>query len=146
MPLLFKVNENPGMLSDPFAIIFCDTECILLASSLFLKKIWQFKIVFRYLSKYTIIELPNMNHVFKALNDPTRREILELLRKKDMTAGEIVEKFRISGPSISHHLDLLKQAKLVIAEKEGQFIYYSLNTTVVDEIMTWLLQFKSKKK
>jgi DNA-binding transcriptional ArsR family regulator len=58
-----------------------------------------------------------MNTVFKALNDPTRREILELLRKKDMTAGEIVEKFRISGPSISHHLDLLKQAKLVIAEK-----------------------------
>ena len=63
-----------------------------------------------------------------------------------MTAGEIVEKFRISGPSISHHLDLLKQAQLVIAEKEGQFIYYSLNTTVVDEIMKWLLQIKSKKK
>jgi ArsR family transcriptional regulator, arsenate/arsenite/antimonite-responsive transcriptional repressor len=87
-----------------------------------------------------------MNNVFKALNDPTRREILELLREKDMTAGEIVNMFKISGPSISHHLDLLKQAKLVIAEKNGQFISYSLNTTVVDEIMKWLLQIKSKKK
>jgi DNA-binding transcriptional ArsR family regulator len=87
-----------------------------------------------------------MNTVFKALNDSTRREILQLLQEKDMTAGEIVDKFHISGPSISHHLDLLKQAKLVTAKKEGQFISYSLNTTVVDEIMKWLLQFKSKKK
>ena len=87
-----------------------------------------------------------MNIVFKALNDPTRRKILEMLLDKDMTAGEIVEEFNISGPSISHHLDLLKQAKLVSAEKEGQFIYYSLNTTVVDEIMKWFLQFKTKKK
>jgi DNA-binding transcriptional ArsR family regulator len=87
-----------------------------------------------------------MNSIFKALNDPTRREILELLREKDLTAGEIVEKFNMSGPSISHHLDLLKQAGLVTAEKDGQFIYYSLNTTVMDEIVKWLLQFKSKKK
>jgi DNA-binding transcriptional ArsR family regulator len=87
-----------------------------------------------------------MNIVFKALNDPTRREILELLQERDMTAGEIVEKFNISFPSISHHLDLLKQAKLVIAEKEGQHVFYSLNTTVVDDILKWFLQFKSKKK
>jgi ArsR family transcriptional regulator, arsenate/arsenite/antimonite-responsive transcriptional repressor len=87
-----------------------------------------------------------MNIIFKALNDPTRREILQLLQERDMTAGEIVERFKISGPSISHHLDLLKQAKLVIAEKEGQYIYYSLNTTVVDEIVKWLLQFKTKKR
>jgi len=87
-----------------------------------------------------------MNTIFKALNDPTRRQILQLLQERDMTAGEIVERFKISGPSISHHLDLLKQAKLVIAEKEGQYIYYSLNTTVVDEIMKWFLQFKTKKK
>jgi len=87
-----------------------------------------------------------MNIVFKALNDSTRREILELLQEKDMTAGEIADKFNITFPSISHHLDLLKQAKLVIAEKEGQFVTYSLNTTVVDEIMKWFLQFKSKKK
>ncbi len=87
-----------------------------------------------------------MNVVFKALNDGTRRQILKLLQEKDMTAGEIADQFHISFPSISHHLDLLKQAKLVISEKEGQFVYYSLNTTVVDEIVKWLLQFKPKKK
>ncbi len=87
-----------------------------------------------------------MNIVFKALNDPTRRKILELLQERDMTAGEIVEQFNISGPSISHHLDLLKQAQLVTAEKDGQYIYYSLNTTVVDEIMKWFMQFKLKRK
>ena len=87
-----------------------------------------------------------MNAIFKALNDPTRREILQLLQERDMTAGEIVEKFKISGPSISHHLDLLKQANLVIAEKEGQYVYYSLNTTVVDEILKWLMQFKPRRK
>ncbi|MFM9776311.1 autorepressor SdpR family transcription factor, partial [Streptomyces galilaeus] len=73
-----------------------------------------------------------MNIIFKALNDPTRREILELLKKKDMTAGEIADQFHISKPSISHHLDLLKQAELVVAVKEGQFIFYSINTTVMD--------------
>lgn len=83
-----------------------------------------------------------MNLLFKALNDQTRREILELLKKKDLTAGEIAEHFSISKPSISHHLDLLKQAGLVDAEKKGQFILYSLNTTVVDEILKWVLQFK----
>jgi DNA-binding transcriptional ArsR family regulator len=108
------------------------------------KTIWWFKNIFRHLTNYTIKE--TMNSVFKALNDPTRRSILELLQKGDMTAGDIAEKFHISFPSISHHLDLLKQAKLVSAEKQGQFVYYSLNTTVVDEIMKWLLQFKSKKK
>lgn len=86
-----------------------------------------------------------MNAVFKALNDPTRREILSLLQERDMTAGEIADKFHISWPSISHHLDLLKQAKLVTAEKDGQYMYYSLNTTVVDEIVKWLMQFKKKK-
>lgn len=87
-----------------------------------------------------------MNTVFKALNDPTRRGILELLKEKDMTAGEIASQFHISWPSVSHHLDLLKQAELVTAEKDGQYVYYSLNTTVVDEILKWFLQFKPKKK
>jgi ArsR family transcriptional regulator, arsenate/arsenite/antimonite-responsive transcriptional repressor len=87
-----------------------------------------------------------LNTVFKALNDKTRREILELLQERDMSAGEIVEHFHISGPSISHHLDILKQAGLVHAEKNGQFVYYSLNTTVVDEIIKWLMQVKTKKK
>lgn len=87
-----------------------------------------------------------MNTVFKALNDPTRRRILELLQERDMTVGEIIEHFHISGPSISHHLDLLKQAQLVTSQKEGQYIYYSLNTTVVDEIMKWFLQFRTKRR
>jgi len=87
-----------------------------------------------------------MNALFKALNDPTRREILELLKKGDLTAGEIADQFHISKPSISHHLDLLKQAGLVESLKEGQYIYYSLNTTVMDEIVKWFVGFKTKKK
>ena len=87
-----------------------------------------------------------MNILFKALNDQTRREILELLRTGDKTAGEIADSFNISKPSISHHLDLLRQAGLVESVKEGQFIYYSLNVTMVDEIVKWFMQFKTKKK
>ncbi len=88
-----------------------------------------------------------MNTLFKALNDPTRREILEMLKDGDLTAGEIADKFNISKPSISHHLDLLRQAELVSSVKEGQFIYYSLNTTVMDEMLKWFVQFtKTKKK
>ncbi len=86
-----------------------------------------------------------MNTIFKALNDPTRRDIIEMLKKRDLTAGEIADHFQISKPSISHHLDLLKQAGLVEAEKQGQFIYYSMNTTVVDELIQWVLQLKNKK-
>ncbi|MCJ8211298.1 autorepressor SdpR family transcription factor [Mucilaginibacter sp. RS28] len=86
-----------------------------------------------------------MNTLFKALNDPTRREILEFLKEKDLTAGEIADRFQISKPSISHHLDLLKQAGLVSAVKEGQFICYSLNTTVLDELLKWLMNFKNEK-
>jgi DNA-binding transcriptional ArsR family regulator len=88
----------------------------------------------------------DLNSIFKALNDPTRREILELLKEKDLTAGEIADQFNISKPSISHHLDLLRQAGLVVSVKEGQFIYYSLNTTVMDEMLTWIISLKSKKK
>lgn len=87
-----------------------------------------------------------MNILFKALNDQTRRDILELLKDKDLTAGEIADQFNISKPSISHHLDLLKQAELVEAVKQGQYIYYSLNTTVVDDIIKWFMKFKTKKK
>lgn len=83
-----------------------------------------------------------MNKIFKALNDDTRREILRLLRAKDLTAGEISEQFNISKPSISHHLDILKQANLVIPERKGQFISYSINVTVLDELMEWLIRLK----
>jgi ArsR family transcriptional regulator len=84
-----------------------------------------------------------LNILFKALNDTTRREILELLKEKDLTAGEIADKFNISKPSISHHLDLLRQAGLVVSVKEGQFIYYSLNTTVMDEMLKWIMALQS---
>lgn len=87
-----------------------------------------------------------MNSLFKALNDPTRREILEMLKDKDMTAGDIADRFHISKPSISHHLDLLRQAGLVVSVKEGQFISYSLNTTVLDEMLKWIMQFTQNNK
>lgn len=87
-----------------------------------------------------------MNNTFRALNDKTRREILEMLHKRDMTAGEIADSFNISKPSISHHLDILKQAGLVTHVKEGQFIYYSLNMTVMDDLLGWILKFKENKK
>ena len=87
-----------------------------------------------------------MNALFKALNDPTRRGILELLQEQDMTAGEIADRFDMSKPSISHHLDLLRQAELVISVKEGQFITYSINTTVMDEMLKWVIQFTKNKK
>ena len=87
-----------------------------------------------------------MNNVFKALNDPTRRSILEMLKEKDLTAGQIAERFDMSWPSISHHLDLLKKTGLVSAQKEGQFIYYSLNTTVMDDMLQWILQLTQKKQ
>ena len=69
-----------------------------------------------------------------------------MLKEGDLTAGQIADKFHISKPSISHHLDLLKQADLVVAVKEGQFITYSINTTVLDEMLQWILQFSTKKK
>ena len=80
--------------------------------------------------------------MFKALSDPTRREILDKLKEKDLTAGEIADYFSISKPSISHHLTILKVAGLITQEKKGQFIYYSLNTTVLQDIYSWLLKLK----
>ncbi|OAZ04446.1 autorepressor SdpR family transcription factor [Flavobacterium succinicans] len=83
-----------------------------------------------------------MNVIFKALNDATRREILDLLKEKDRTAGEIADHFNISKPSISHHLDLLKQADLITSQKSGQFVIYSINTTIMDDVLQWILTFK----
>jgi len=83
--------------------------------------------------------------MFKALADPTRRSILDLLRKGDLTAGEIAANFNISKPSISHHLSILKQADLVSDERQGQNIIYSLNTTVFQEALAWLLELAGGK-
>jgi len=84
-----------------------------------------------------------MNAVFKALNDVIRREILILLQAKDRNAGEIAAAFKISKPSISHHLDLLKRADLITAEKQGQFIRYSINSTILDDVLQWIINLKN---
>ncbi len=84
-----------------------------------------------------------MTLLFKALNDPTRRAILDMLRTGPLTAGDIAERFNVSKPTISHHLDLLRQAELVTSHKQGLFVTYSLSTTVLDDLLNWLLQFKS---
>lgn len=87
-----------------------------------------------------------MNESFKALADPTRRQIIKLLREKDRTAGEIADFFNMSKPSISHHLNALKHADLVQDERKGQFIMYSLNTTVLEEVLGWLLDLTGTGK
>lgn len=84
-----------------------------------------------------------MNALFKALNDQTRRQIIELLKDKDMNAGEIADEFKISKPSISHHLDILKRADLITGEKKGQFIEYSLNTSILEDLISWILSLKN---
>ena len=83
-----------------------------------------------------------MNDVFKALNDPARREILKMLRESDMTAGEIASRFDMTAPSISHHLDKLKRAGLVTTVKQGQFVMYSINTTILDDLLEFLFTLK----
>ncbi|WP_027077820.1 autorepressor SdpR family transcription factor [Maribacter antarcticus] len=83
-----------------------------------------------------------MNLLFKALNDETRRKIVELLKERDMNAGEIADKFNISKPSISHHLEILKRADLITSEKKGQFVEYSLNTSILEDLINWILTLK----
>ncbi len=86
-----------------------------------------------------------MHRIFHALDDPTRRHILELLKKQDLSAGEIASEFEMTKPSISHHLEILKQAGLVISIRRGQFQVYSLNLSVMDEAIAWLLNLNKKK-
>ena len=83
-----------------------------------------------------------LNDTFKAMADPTRRQILQLLKKGKLTAGDIADHFDMTKPSVSHHLNVLKNAGLILDERQGQFIYYSLNTTVFQDAIGWLLQFR----
>lgn len=89
-----------------------------------------------------------MNEAFKALADPTRRSILQMLRSGEMTAGELSQRFDMSKPSVSHHFSVLKQADLITSRKEGQQIYYSLNTTVVEDLLgiVWGLFSDNREK
>jgi len=85
-----------------------------------------------------------MNDLFKALSDKTRRDILELLKTRDMSAGEIASAFPISAASISHHLNILKQADLVASVRDGQSIIYSLNTSVFQDLVSWVFTLQGK--
>ena len=85
-----------------------------------------------------------MSKAFKALSDKTRREILKLLNNKDMSAGEIAQHFDMSKPSISKHLDILREAELVSSEKKGQFVIYSVNTSVIQEVLGNFLEILKK--
>ena len=86
-----------------------------------------------------------MSKAFKALSDETRRDILKLLNKQDMSAGEISNHFNMSKPSISKHLDILREAELISSEKKGQFVIYSINTSVIQEVLGNFLDIFSKK-
>ncbi|MFN8320198.1 MAG: autorepressor SdpR family transcription factor [Saprospiraceae bacterium] len=87
-----------------------------------------------------------MQAIFKALNDEVRREILELLKSRDMTAGEIADHFHLGKPTISHHLDLLRQADLVSCRKKGQFVIYTIETSVIDEVLKWMMGIANQQK
>lgn len=85
-----------------------------------------------------------LQQTLKALADPIRREILNILKEKRMAAGEITEHFNVTGASISRHLSVLKEADLVRDKREGQFIFYELNTSVLEEIMLWIADLKGE--
>lgn len=80
-----------------------------------------------------------INNTFKALADPTRREILRMLGEKSLSAGDIAKAFNISKPSISHHLNILKNAELISGEREGQNIIYTINSSVMQELIQELM-------
>jgi DNA-binding transcriptional ArsR family regulator len=80
-----------------------------------------------------------MNEIFKALADPTRRQILRLLGNGEMTAGDLAEHFEMTKPSMSHHFSVLKEADLIRFRREGQSIWYSVNTTVLQDVLTWAM-------
>lgn len=86
-----------------------------------------------------------LQKTLKALADPIRREILNMLKKGRMSAGEITARFPVTGASISRHLSVLKEADLVRDNREGQFIYYELNTSVLEEIMLWITDLNGGK-
>ena len=87
-----------------------------------------------------------IQNTMKALSDPIRREILDLLKAGRLAAGEIAEKFPVSGAAVSKHLSVLKEADLIRDTREGKFIFYELNTSVLEEIMLWITSLKGEAK
>ena len=84
----------------------------------------------------------SLQNTMKALSDPVRREILSLLKNGRMAAGEITEKFEITGAAVSRHLSVLREADLIRDNREGKFIFYELNTSVLEEILLWVQELK----
>ena len=95
--------------------------------------------------KYQYVDMNQLTELFKALSDPSRRQILECLKKKPMTPTELLEKMEASHPTLSHHLDILKRSGLIEGEREGQFIRYTLNMTVFEMAFEYLIQLKKKR-
>ena len=87
-----------------------------------------------------------MGNVCKAISDPTRREILKLLNDKDLSAGEIAEHFDISKPALTKHLNILREAELVSSEKQGNFVIYSINVTVLQQALSGFMAIFGKKE
>lgn len=86
-----------------------------------------------------------IQHTIKALSDPIRREILEMLKTGRLPAGEIANRFSVSGAAISKHLAVLREADLIRDAREGKYIFYELNTSVLEEVMLWLTSLKGEK-
>jgi ArsR family transcriptional regulator len=82
----------------------------------------------------------SIQDAFKAIADPTRREILRLLRSEEMTAGDLADRFDMSKPSMSHHFAVLKAAELITSRRDGQTIWYGLNTSVVEDVLAWAME------
>ena len=87
-----------------------------------------------------------LQNTMKALSDPSRRQILDLLKGGRLSAGEIAEQFPVSGAAVSKHLSILKEADLIRDTREGKYIYYELNTSVLEEVMLWLAALKGEEK
>ena len=87
------------------------------------------------------VNIVGMSETLKAISDPVRRNILEMLKKEKMTAGDIANKFNLTNSTVSYHLSYLKKADLVKEEKYKKYIYYKLNTSVFEEILVWIYQF-----
>ena len=84
----------------------------------------------------------SFNETMKALSDPTRRAILNMLKNRTMAAGDIASQFDMTGASISHHLSVLKKAQLIVEDKQKNYIYYTLNASVLEEVLLWITDLK----
>ncbi len=95
-------------------------------------------------SQRSVIKI-GINETLKAISDPVRRDILQMLRTGKQSAGEIAEKFNLTGATVSYHLSKLKGADLITEEKYKNFVYYELNTSVFEEVLTWIYSLGGKK-